>query len=203
MQGITDYYSLYINLEDRSSLYVLDSTEQKKVRGWEISSTTASPVDTVLFSIKTPKEKTFKHEWIMNQTFFTEGKVGDLKWELTDEEKNISGLKCYRAISKNYPMLSVWYTKEIPVSNGPGIYQGLPGLIVSVEDFFRTIQLIEVEYIKSVETFKKLYNIKKAFFSEKKENGKNFSEEPILILKKGDLARSLYEYTHGKSYRKN
>src|SRR5690606_7719329 len=118
LQGITDYYSLFINLKNRSSVYVLDSTVQVRPIGWEDPDIKASLADTVLFALKTPQNKTFKHEWIMNQTFYTEGKVGDISWELTNETKTIAGLKCTKALAKrdNYPMLTVWYTKDIPVS---------------------------------------------------------------------------------------
>lgn len=200
MQGITDYYSLYINLKDRSSLYVLDSTEQVRPRGWEDPSTTTALADTVLFSIKTPKNVTFKHEWIMNQTFFSEGQVGDIEWEITNEERIINGLKCLKAIAENYPMLSVWYTKEIPVSNGPSIYQGLPGLVVYAEDFFRTIQISKIEYSNDVEAFKKLYETKYQEFQKEKQ--RHYAKEPILLIKKGDLAKALYEHFYGKPYKK-
>jgi GLPGLI family protein len=203
MKGITDYYSLYINLEDRSSVYVLDSTEQVRPRGWENPRTTAALSDTVLFTIKNPKQDTFKHEWIMNQTFFTEGEVGDLKWELTDEEKTIDGLKSYKAFSANYPMLTVWYTKEIPVSNGPSIYQGLPGLVILAEDHFRTIQISNLEYTKKKVAFEKLYNEKLKVFDEEKQKRKNYDIEPILMIKKGDLAKIRYKRYYGKPYRRD
>ena len=203
MKGITDFYSLYINLEDRSSVYVLDSTVQNRPRGWENPSTTAALSDTVLFSIKSPKKETFKHEWIMNQTFYTEGEVGDLKWELTDDEKTIDGLKCYKAFSENYPMLTVWYTKEIPVSNGPSIYHGLPGLIVLAEDHFRTIQISNISYNNDIKNFRKLYKEKLQKFKAEKIKGNNYDLEPILIIKKGDLAKSRYRRYFDKPYRKD
>tara|TARA_R110002049_G_scaffold284235_2_gene464795 strand:- start:309 stop:1169 length:861 start_codon:yes stop_codon:yes gene_type:complete len=36
-------------------------------------------------------------------------------------------------------IISAWYTPQIPVSNGPGKYQGLPGLILEVHDGKLTI----------------------------------------------------------------
>ncbi len=204
MKGITDYYSLYINLEDRSSVYVLDSTVQVRPLGWENPKTRAALSDTVLLALKTPKNITLKHEWVMNQTFFTEGKVGDIKWELTSEKKVIDGLNCVKAITEenSYPMLTVWYTKDLPVSNGPSIYQGLPGLVVRAEDYFRTIQLLNIEYIDDVSGFKKLYESKYNVFTKEKTRKKHYGIEPILLIKKGDLARGSYEYFHKKSYKR-
>lgn len=205
MRGITDYYSLYINLKDRSSVYVLDSTVQIRPIGWEDPRRRAALTDTVLFTIKTHQNKTFKHEWVMNQTFFTEGEVGDIKWELTNEERVIDGLNCIKAITKenSYPMLTVWFTKDFPVSNGPSIYQGLPGLVVRAEDYSRTIQLLKIEYTNDVQEFNTLYEANLDIFTKEKERKKRYDLEPILLIKKGDLFKSSYEYFHNKPYKRN
>jgi len=91
-EGIVDYYSLYINLEDQSSVYIRDSTTQKRPIGWG-KGVSAALLDTVFFALKSSENQTYKHEWIMNQIFFSEGKVGDIKWELQTEIKEFSGLK--------------------------------------------------------------------------------------------------------------
>lgn len=199
MKGITDYYSLYINLKNRSSVYVLDSTVQVRPIGWESPKVTAALTDTVLFTLKSSDNHTYKHEWIMNQTFFSEGRVDDIKWELINEEKTIDGLRCLKAISKEkYPMLTVWYTKELPVSNGPSVYQGLPGLVMWAEDYFRTIQLLKIEYTNNMDAFNKLYSAKYEAFAEEKKKGKHYDKEPLVLIKKGDLAKSYYDYFHAK-----
>lgn len=198
MQGITDYYSLYINLENRSSVYILDSTVQVRPRGWEDPGVKASLSDTVLFALKSPDNKTYKHEWIMNQTFFSEGQVGDMKWTLTNEERTIDGLNCSKAVAENYPLLTVWYTKDVPVSNGPSVYQGLPGLVVLAEDYFRTIQLLKIEYSDDEEAFNQRYNTKYEVFAKQKKIGKHYDKEPTLLIKKGDLANYFYGLDQAK-----
>lgn len=202
MQGITDYYSLYIDVDNRSSLYTLDSTVQIRPIGWEDPKTTAALSDIVHFTLKSVDNKTYKHEWILNQTFFSEGQVGDIKWELINEKRTINGLQCHKAISTNYPLLTVWYTKDIPVSNGPSIYQGLPGLVVWAEDYFRTIEISKISYDEDKNFFNQLYDKKLKTFSQEKENKKYYDKEPIVIVKKGDLALGTYEYFHKKSYKK-
>jgi len=153
-------------------------------------------------ALKSSDQKTYKHEVVLNQTFFSEGKVGDIDWELTGEKKEINGLQCYEAKAKNRElMLTAWYTKEIPVSNGPSIYQGLPGLVVWVEDFFRTIELIDFEYIEngSVADYQQMYNKYLNAFNDKK-NQKHREKEPLLIVKKSDAANDIYQMIHGKNY---
>ncbi len=202
VRGITDYFSLYINLKDRSSVFVLDSTRQIRPIGWESPRTRAALLDTIISTVKTPENKTYKHEWIMEQTIFSEGKVGDIEWELTNETKNINGLECFKAEAKNFPMLTVWYTKELPVSNGPSIYQGLPGLVVFAESYSRTTQVYKTEYTDDVEGFEKLYNEKVNRFMEEKKQKTRYDREPLVMLKKGDLFLSSYKHFHGKPYRK-
>ncbi len=203
MQGITDYYSLYIKLEDRSSAYILDSTVQVRPIGWENPRTKAALADSVIFALKSDANKTFKHEWIMNQTFYSEGEVGDIKWKLSNETKTIAGLNCYKATANTdtYPMLTVWYTKDLPVSNGPSIYQGLPGLIVFAEDYFRTIEILSITYTNEVEAFNKLYDTEYKEFQYEKDRKNYYDKEPLLLVKKGDLARTYFEYYHKEPYK--
>ncbi|WP_165605811.1 GLPGLI family protein [Flavivirga aquatica] len=195
LNNIKDYYSLYINLKDRSSIYVLDSTKKDIPKGVGVSL-----ADKIEFTFKSSENKTFKNEWVLNQVFFSEGKVGDIEWELTNEQKTINGLKCFKAKAKEREwMLTAWYTKEIPVSNGPSIYQGLPGLVVWVEDFFRTTEIIEVSYSNNVEQFEKLYAKRNDIFNSK-ENIKHYEKEPLLIVKKSDAANQIYNMIHGKRF---
>ena len=198
--GITNYYSLFINLKDRSSAYVLDSTVQIRPIGWKDPKIRAALSDSLYFALKSSSNKTYKHEWIMNQTFFSEGMLGDIEWTLINETKTINGLQCHKAVTKKggYPMLSAWYTKELPVSNGPSIFQGLPGLIVWAEDYFNTTQVLNIEYSNDLEAFNKLYEEKYNLFKIQKEKGKYYDKEPILLIKKGDLANYFYDKSSGK-----
>lgn len=204
LRGITDYYSLYINLKERSSIYVLDSSIQVRPIGWENPKVIAALSDTVFFALKSAQNNTYKYEWIMNQIFYSEGRVGDINWKLTNEEKTIAGLRCLKAIGDDnkYPMLTVWYTKDIPVSSGPSIYQGLPGLVVWVEDFFRTIEILQIEYSDDETGFNQLYTAKYNLFTEQKKRGKYYDKESLVMVKKGELANSLYKYYYGKQYRR-
>ncbi|MDR1552255.1 MAG: GLPGLI family protein, partial [Prevotellaceae bacterium] len=56
-------------------------------------------------------------------------------WKITNETKEISGYKCQKATcsfrGRDYV---AWFTREIPVKEGPWKFDGLPGLIVKVYD---------------------------------------------------------------------
>ncbi len=55
-------------------------------------------------------------------------------WEIEDSVKIINGYKCTKAVSviKNKKYVA-WFTEEIPLSNGPYVFGGLPGLILQLE----------------------------------------------------------------------
>lgn len=74
------------------------------------------------------------------------------KWELGTETKNIGEYTCFKAsyteevenqtLSSDGEMVKemeertvvAWYTPQIPISNGPQNFQGLPGLILEIND---------------------------------------------------------------------
>lgn len=98
----------------------------------------------------------------MGKQFLIKDNLKNINWKLESETKFIGEYQCYKAIytkmvevskvnfssgSKNKEkadakktpekeerIVTAWYTPQIPVNNGPGLYQGLPGLILEVHD---------------------------------------------------------------------
>jgi GLPGLI family protein len=64
-----------------------------------------------------------------------EENLGKLDWQLEDGTDTIATYVCQKATLKfrgrNY---TAWFTPDIPVSDGPWKFSGLPGLILKVED---------------------------------------------------------------------
>ena len=111
---------------------------------------------------KNTKENTFTSQnEVFGKVFLIEDELEKRDWVLTNETKNIGQYTCYKAtmtreqevvqtrISVNGDndvededaepemeeiTVTAWYAPEIPVNNGPGRYQGLPGLILEIED---------------------------------------------------------------------
>lgn len=72
---------------------------------------------------------------IMTETYkYTEPK-NLFNWTITPEKASISGFNCQKATTdfggRRY---EAWFTSEVPVSEGPYKFNGLPGLIVKVSD---------------------------------------------------------------------
>jgi GLPGLI family protein len=98
---------------------------------------------------------------MMGKFFLVTDPIENMSWKMTGESKKIGQYTCYKATyekevtervfsfgSQNQNQnnmetktveVSAWFTPEIPISNGPGLYQGLPGLILEVNDGRTTI----------------------------------------------------------------
>ncbi len=58
----------------------------------------------------------------------------NLQWKITGNQKLILDYPCMEATTgEAEKMVTAWFTPVIPVSSGPAIYGGLPGLILSIE----------------------------------------------------------------------
>ncbi|KAB1157357.1 GLPGLI family protein [Tenacibaculum aiptasiae] len=102
---------------------------------------------------------------ISGKRFLIKDKLEDYDWEMTSETKNIGNYTCYKAVRKreetrtSFTMTDgkreekkdkvtvttvAWYTPQIPLSNGPEQFWGLPGLILEIQDGKLTIVCTEI-----------------------------------------------------------
>ena len=111
------------------------------------------------------------------------------KWKLLPGTLKIKNYLCHKAIctfrGRKY---IAWYTKEIPISNGPWKFGGLPGLILKIYD---TQHLYTFECIK-VERFK--FPIKQYDYSNYKER----SRKELLKLQR-DINENFYKVSKSRS----
>lgn len=72
---------------------------------------------------------------VVEDLYMVNEELPKMNWILQDEYKDIEKYKCQKAITnfrgRNY---SAWFTYEIPVTTGPWKFNGLPGLILQVND---------------------------------------------------------------------
>jgi GLPGLI family protein len=144
--------SLYQN--EKFNIYNAAETSTTK----EVNET-GDTIKKVVFSegldLKT-KESIFFKDFVNNtsshQRYFDEYlKIVDsitvLKWEILDETKEILGYSCKKAKTQNYGKdIYAWFTDEIPISDGPYLYNGLPGLILKIENKY--IEIIAYDLVK-------------------------------------------------------
>lgn len=98
------------------------------------------------------KERRYTNQTeIYGKQFLVKDSLKDQQWELLNETKNIGQYTCFKAQLKaevktrtvtedgfetvmKEKVTTAWYTPQIPVSNGPGEFYGLPGLILEIND---------------------------------------------------------------------
>ena len=102
---------------------------------------------------KNIKERRYTNKTeLYGKLFLIKDSLTSRTWQLVNETKNIGEYTCYKAIFEDEyttrtfneegefttvtkpRTTTVWYTPQIPVSNGPSNYFGLPGLILEVND---------------------------------------------------------------------
>lgn len=79
----------------------------------------------------------------------------NMDWKILSENKNIKGYQCQKA--RGYyrgRVFTAWFTQEIPISDGPYVFNGLPGLIIDIVDdkkhyHFELIQISKVNEVRT------------------------------------------------------
>ncbi|MEN8966476.1 MAG: GLPGLI family protein [Polaribacter sp.] len=144
---------------------------------------------------KNIKDQTFSNKTqIMGKPFLVKDKLELYNWELSSETKNIGMYTCYKASytkevenisfsmvngeskeakTKETVTTTAWYTTQIPISNGPKDYQGLPGLILEINDGKSLIVCTEIEL-----------NPEKEIKISEPEKGKIVSKKKFIKIQK-------------------
>jgi GLPGLI family protein len=108
----------------------------------------------VMYTNFEPGKKTEKREFL-DKSFIIDDSITKLKWKMTGETKTILNHACMKAMAtrittqmrmtmddgkmerkeiQDTSNIIAWFTNDIPVSAGPGEYQGqLPGLILEMD----------------------------------------------------------------------
>jgi GLPGLI family protein len=80
--------------------------------------------------------------------FFVKDSLHNMVWKLTEDKKEILGMLCKSARTQfRGRSYTVYYTEEIPVSDGPWKFGGLPGLILEFtsDDMVYGFKAVEID----------------------------------------------------------
>ena len=170
---VNDYESIYeIVMNDKltKSIIEKDSDNNKS------SNTT----------LKLPKEEIYKNQktkkFIRKRDFFNNNylisdNLENYKWEMKSEQMKIGEFNCKKAILKTKEgTVIAWYSDEIPISEGPSMYYGLPGMILKLEANDRNYDLVKIEKFGNKIEIKKPKNgivISKIEFEKLVDKNKN------------------------------
>jgi len=167
-------------------------------------------------------DNTYKNQVdIYGKLFLIQDSLKTIDWKITDDIKTIGKHTCFKAIAflenrglptnfrpgeqKTYgsikeremgnEMITVtaWFSLDIPVSHGPAMYYGLPGLILEVNAGNTTILCSKIELNNEEE-------IINAPINGKKINQKKYDE---LLKKKANEVRENFRRGRGGFRRRN
>ena len=157
-----------LNFDQKTSSYIEETTldvPKPQVGGGDIVMMFGGSGNASIY-FKNIKEKRFSNQTeIMGKRFLVKDKLKAYDWELSSETKNIGNYTCYKATfteevedmrmtfdngeskeekKKEKIITTAWYTLQVPISNGPGNHQGLPGLILEINDGKKTTVCTEI-----------------------------------------------------------
>lgn len=97
------------------------------------------------FKLKKSKQR----EFIIDRSFIITDTITNYKWSLTNESTKINGFDCFSANTLDLfeNKVTAWFTSDIPISNGPGDFHGLPGLIVRIETDTYVFEMVSLKSI--------------------------------------------------------
>lgn len=86
------------------------------------------------FIIKDYKKNKIKEKYYVSGFYVFSEDTPTISWELTEEMDSICGYPCIKAHADFCGRKwDAWFTNDIPLSDGPFRFQGLPGLILKME----------------------------------------------------------------------
>ena len=155
---------------------------------------------------KNSKERRFVAQRdMLGKVFLVKDTLIRYNWQLVNETKKIGNYTCYKAIAKkkinrieslsttnntsesskpieDEMFITAWYAPEIPISHGPSVFWGLPGLILEIHDGEQTMLCNKI-----------VFNPKKALDIEEPKKGKIITESKFqeIMFKKAEEMKNL------------
>lgn len=122
------------------------------------------------------KSEMLSEERIFTKTFDVKDSLDIFNWKIENETLKILDYNCYKATTKfRGKEYEVYFTKEIPIPDGPFKFNGLPGLILKVT-VINSESILQLE-ATSVETNKETTKINHPFGNDKLMTYKEFKDK--------------------------
>lgn len=152
-QNLTLSYELTYHLfdkESRTQNYILDIVEGKSIFRTETRRRSDSLLANGKFGMgynantlyelyltKNIKESKIKKVYVspLSRDRFFISDFKELDWKISPETSQIGEYNCQKAeVEYGGRYWTAWFTKDVPVSEGPYCFHGLPGLIIEIKD---------------------------------------------------------------------
>lgn len=152
------------------------------------------------------REINFKEEIVKDYYSYTED-LSDVEWKILSETKEISGFAVQKA-KTNFAGRSytAWFTSEIPISDGPYKFNGLPGLIIKIadENEYYVFELISFKKLKDpifdIESGEEYLKTDKSRFLEIK---REYNADPLAAMGRAGITFGFEPGQREKLYKKH
>lgn len=118
-------HSVYKNLDDSNG----DESISRETGSSTVQIVVRRPENVTYQNLT--ENKVIEKQEFMDRIFLISDDSEKQAWKITGEQKEILGYMCQQATTvRDSSKIEAWFTPQIAVSSGPGIYGGLPGLIL-------------------------------------------------------------------------
>ena len=149
---ISKDFSYYVSLNSMRIREMSEAFEKTKKMPTNLNSISRAKIHHTILKNYVKNEMTFSNMFGMNYFSYSK-KIDSFKWVLNDEKKDIIGYSCQKATTsfagRDY---TAWYAVDIPISDGPYKFSGLPGLIFLIYDTKKQYSF-EIISIKNTNAF--------------------------------------------------
>ena len=179
ISGFEVMYSLYIDSRKRESIFIED-------REYGLD---GPPPFKQLTSYYKADSHFYFEDLFRGKKFKIKDTPKNLNWLITKETLTIGNFTCKKAILKDDPFHTIaWFSEDYPLPFGPYIGNGLPGLVVLLENDYFSIQVKEIKkqaipakVVKSMAAFPAKQGISlQEYYKEVKPMLKTMSQENII-----------------------
>lgn len=185
---------------------IKDSAISSAIQKNQSQSTVKFPDGQYKNNVYKSRDLFFIYEYIGIQPFKV-SRGFNYSWKLINETKKIQGYNCQKATlilgGRNW---EAWFTKEIPIHDGPYVFRNLPGLIVQIKDtknqhIFLLVGNFKVENDKTNFVDKKYFTAADITFKQFNKKWNIFIKNPLgateqfMIMNPGVLSGKSFDNT--------
>ncbi len=142
---IVRHYNLFFN--DKESIIKIEST-QRIGADTSVKLIKVNPVGKTEIYKNFETRKIFSEEIAFLDKIILRDTIASIAWKISKDRKQVGKFDCQKAEAnvrgRNY---TVWFTPEIPISDGPWKLHGLPGLILEASD---TDKEVKFEFVSLI-----------------------------------------------------
>lgn len=141
------FYSLGKKAADEKSLKEFEKTQEFS------NKFTCKDCFPYVFFKEYTKNRVYRVQPLMGVYYaFEQPSTNNINWILTKDSLTVNGINCFKAVGKiDTVTYTVFYAPTIPISDGPSILAGLPGLIVKSESSAGLkIEITSLEYLNQL-----------------------------------------------------